>query len=227
MEDGFKVPSADAKIKFIPKKAAEVQTDTNETVELKITEDTTNVSEEVSKPISTITSEQSKPVASPVKPRPKCPYIEPKWSQKPSIDHKYSVEILKNGIIVETVQDLQLKPYWVLGKLPENDIVMAHPTISRFHAVFQYRPEIRSASKKNDSDSDDDDDDGNKGETSEDSKSNKPQIEKGWYLYDLNSTHGCFVNKMKIPPKTYVRVRVGYMLKFGGSTRTYILQVNL
>lgn len=89
---------------------------------------------------------------------------------------------------------------------------MAHPTVSRYHAVFQYRPDVKS-------ESDDADEDDNEVEAK------KSDIEKGWYLYDLNSTHGSFVNKTRIPPKTYVRVRVGYLLKFGGSTRNFILQV--
>ena len=109
---------------------------------------------------------------------------------------------------------MQNQAYWLIGKLPENDIVMAHPTISRFHAVFQYRPDVTTSASLDENDAD----------AKEDPK--KPEIEPGWYIYDLNSTHGTFVNKMKIPPQTYVRVRVGYMLKFGGSTRNFILQVN-
>lgn len=91
---------------------------------------------------------------------------------------------------------------------------MSEQNINRklFTAVFQYRPEVKT-------ESDVTDDDDNEVDTK------KSGIEKGWYLYDLNSTHGSFVNKTRIPPKTYVRVRVGYMLKFGGSTRNFILQV--
>ena len=46
----------------------------------------------------------------------------------------------------------------------------------------------------------------------------------GFYLYDLNSTHGSFHNKNQCFPKTYYRLRVGHMMKFGGSTRLLILQ---
>ncbi|KAG7466063.1 hypothetical protein MATL_G00160850 [Megalops atlanticus] len=67
-----------------------------------------------------------------------------------------------------------------------------------YHAVLQYR--VRSG------------EDGAVGE------------EAGFYAFDLGSTHGTFVNKNKIPPKTYIRLRVGHVLKFGGSTRLFILQ---
>merc|ERR1719481_225471 len=46
----------------------------------------------------------------------------------------------------------------------------------------------------------------------------------GFYLFDLDSTHGTLHNKRKCFPKTFYRLRVGHMLKFGGSTRTVILQ---
>ena len=48
---------------------------------------------------------------------------------------------------------------------------------------------------------------------------------KGWYVWDNGSTHGTFVNKQRCLPKTYYRLKVGHMVKFGSSTRMYILQV--
>lgn len=149
---------------------------------------------------------------------PKCTYVEPKWSATPSDNDVYSIEMLKNGTIVERVADLQHKSHWLIGKLPANHIVMAHPTISRYHAVLQYRPDIPAAAPATDSTTEDDE--GNKGEAVE----RRPTIEAGWYLYDLGSTHGSFVNKNRIPARTYVRCRVGYMLQFGASTRRLILQ---
>ncbi|XP_055605378.1 kanadaptin [Uranotaenia lowii] len=140
---------------------------------------------------------------------PPIPYREPSWSRKCDSDLNYSFEVLKNGVIIEEVKQLQNKPYWLFGRLPNCDINMAHPTISRYHAILQYRyvpePEENSDSEENSSPS-------------------HVTLESGWYLYDLNSTHGTFLNKQRLQPKTYVRVRVGYMIKLGSSSRSYILQ---
>ena len=47
----------------------------------------------------------------------------------------------------------------------------------------------------------------------------------GFYLYDLGSTHSTYLNKSAVPSHKYYRVKVGHMMKFGGSSRLYILQV--
>uniref|UniRef100_A0A671KBZ6 Kanadaptin-like n=1 Tax=Sinocyclocheilus anshuiensis TaxID=1608454 RepID=A0A671KBZ6_9TELE len=126
---------------------------------------------------------------------PPLPYTEPPWGSVPNIS--YSFELLKNGAILDTVP-LTQRSYFVVGRLPVCDVSLEHPSISRYHAVVQYRGRAGQ--------------DGVVGE------------EKGFYAYDLGSTHGTFVNKNKIPPKSYIRLRVGHVLKFGGSTRLFILQ---
>ncbi|XP_062863345.1 kanadaptin isoform X2 [Trichomycterus rosablanca] len=126
---------------------------------------------------------------------PPLPYSEPPWAGVTTIP--YSFELLKNGAIQVTVP-LTKQSYFVVGRLPVCDISLEHPSISRYHAVVQYRGQEVE--------------DGGVGE------------ELGFYVYDLGSTHGTFVNKNKIPPKTYIRLRVGHVVKFGGSTRLFILQ---
>ncbi|CAO1432404.1 unnamed protein product [Diamesa tonsa] len=128
-----------------------------------------------------------------------CPYKEPNWSGAPS--EYYGFEVLKNGQIVEQIKNLEKKNFWVFGRLPQNEIVAAHPTVSRHHCVLQYRPQIES-----------------------EEGSDEPEIEKGWFIFDLDSTHGTFLNRMRVRPKTYIRIRVGMMLKLGSSTRNFILQ---
>ena len=88
------------------------------------------------------------------------------------------------------------KKFVMFGRLKDNDISMDHPSISRYHAVVQFCAE------------------------------STPIKEAGWYLYDLGSTHGSCANKMKVPPRIYRRIKVGHMIKLGGSSRLYILQVS-
>uniref|UniRef100_A0A182Q5E0 FHA domain-containing protein n=1 Tax=Anopheles farauti TaxID=69004 RepID=A0A182Q5E0_9DIPT len=140
---------------------------------------------------------------------PPIPYKEPKWSRKCDASREYSFEVEKNGVIAEEIKHLQSKPFWLFGRLPNCDINMAHPTISRYHAILQYRaPEDQGEGEEEDIPT----------------RSTHISAEPGWYLYDLNSTHGTFLNKQQIPARTYVRVRVGYMIKLGSSSRTYIFQ---
>lgn len=143
---------------------------------------------------STATDDDSEkePQSSPYsKPMPaNVPYEEPPWSGVP--DRAYSFQVLKSGVIVQTI-NLD-KPFTVVGRKEDCDIVMDHPSISRYHAVVQYRLVP--------------------GE----------QVKSGFYLYDLDSTHGTFVNKNQVRPRSYTRINVGHIVKFGGSTRGYILE---
>lgn len=129
---------------------------------------------------------------------PPVPYTEPPWGGKPPDSRPYALEILKNGTIVDTVP-LTQRGYFVVGRLPVCDVSLEHPSISRYHAVIQYRSQPGEAESVGE--------------------------EEGFYVHDLGSTHGTVVNKNKIPPRTYIRLRVGHVLKFGGSTRLFILQV--
>ncbi|XP_028173673.1 kanadaptin-like [Ostrinia furnacalis] len=121
------------------------------------------------------------------------PYKEPKWSGLAPDGSEYALEVLKSGMIVDKV-DLTSKPYYVFGRLANCDVVMAHPTISRHHCVLQYKAFAEEGEQPS-----------------------------GWYLHDLGSTHGTFLNKERLKAGHYTRIRVGHQLKFGSSTRTYIM----
>ena len=122
------------------------------------------------KPISTVSPAQKiKESSIPL------PYKEPKWSGIPNCE--YGFEVLKNGQILEKFP-LSDKSFYVFGRLSTCDFHMQHPTVSRYHAVLQYR--------------------------SQGSEDNP----KGFYIYDLESTHGTFLNKNRIKPNIYVRVQV-------------------
>ena len=124
------------------------------------------------------------------------PYNEPIWGGIPPESEKYSFDVLKNGTVIENIE-LANKPWIVFGRLPSCDVYMEHPSLSRHHAVVQYRDTAEGGH------------------------------DRGWYLYDLDSTHGTWVNKVKVKPNVYRRLRVGHVVKFGGSSRLHILQVGL
>ncbi|EOY19164.1 SMAD/FHA domain-containing protein, putative isoform 2, partial [Theobroma cacao] len=64
------------------------------------------------------------------------PYAIPQWSEPPS--HHFFLEVLEEGCVID-----QLKVYekgaYMFGSVDLCDVVLEHPTISRFHAVLQFR----------------------------------------------------------------------------------------
>uniref|UniRef100_A0A8C4J213 Solute carrier family 4 member 1 adaptor protein n=1 Tax=Dromaius novaehollandiae TaxID=8790 RepID=A0A8C4J213_DRONO len=99
--------------------------------------------------------------------------------------------VLKGGAVRGSVR-LQGGSWFLVGRLPGCAVALEHPSVSRHHAVLQYRGDDAAAA--------------------------------GFYVYDLGSTHGTFLNKARVPPRTYCRVRVGHGLRFGGSSRLFLLQ---
>ena len=116
----------------------------------------------------------------------KGPYLAPEWAAA-TPPSGWSLEILKDGSIVGTLT-LDTKTHYMLGRQQGAvDILAEHPSISRQHAVLQFR------------------DDG------------------ALMILDLHSAQGSFLNKAALPKDTFQRIRPGDMLKFGGSTRLYIV----
>jgi len=67
---------------------------------------------------------------------------------------------------------------------------------------------------------------GGKDQSGDDSSGESPDA-SGFYVYDLGSTHGTYLNKQKVRPRAYCRLRIGQMVKFGGSSRLFILEVSI
>ncbi|XP_074945224.1 kanadaptin [Phalacrocorax aristotelis] len=130
--------------------------------------------------------------AAPAAPR----YEEPSWGSQPPAGAGYGLEVLKGGVALGSVR-LEGGSWFLVGRLPGCALALEHPSVSRHHAVLQYRGAGGSP------DGDD---------------------AAGFYVYDLGSTHGTFLNKARVPPRTYCRVRVGHGLRFGGSSRLFLLQ---
>ncbi|XVF81821.1 hypothetical protein PTKIN_Ptkin15bG0186700 [Pterospermum kingtungense] len=64
------------------------------------------------------------------------PYTIPQWSGPPS--HQFFLEVLKDGCIVDRFEVYE-KGAYMFGRVDLCDFVLEHPTISRFHAVLQFR----------------------------------------------------------------------------------------
>ena len=141
------------------------------------------------------------------------PYTVPHWSGDSPREQAFSLSVIKNGTIIDEL-DLSGKAYLVFGRLPSCDVQLDHPSISRYHAVLQYRPASPDEKERD-------------GEESKKSTvfSTNPR-EPGYYVYDLGSTHGTYLNKRRLDQRCYYRVRIGQMIKFGGSSRLFLLEVN-
>ena len=66
---------------------------------------------------------------------PPLEYEAPVWSENPERDVFF--EILKNGSQLDNMP-VPLKPFSSIGRLPNCDMSLEHPSISRYHAVLQF-----------------------------------------------------------------------------------------
>ncbi|EPZ34660.1 hypothetical protein ROZALSC1DRAFT_26564 [Rozella allomycis CSF55] len=115
-------------------------------------------------------------------------YKEPEWSKEPICDG-WKLEIIKQGSVLDIFDLSKLgKSFLTVGRLPICDVSMEHASVSRYHAVLQF-------------------------------KSDKNEL----FVYDLGSAHGTFLNKEKIQSGTYIKLNPGFILKFGASTRSFIV----
>ncbi|NXH16540.1 NADAP protein, partial [Bucco capensis] len=149
-------------------------------------------------------AEGGEPGPSPTPPRPAAAsaaprYEEPPWGSRPPAGAGYGLEVLKGGVALGSVR-LEDGSWFLVGRLPGCALTLEHPSVSRHHAVLQYRGADCSPDSPDAADA------------------------AGFYVYDLGSTHGTFLNKARVPPRTYCRVRVGHGLRFGGSSRLFLLQ---
>ncbi|KAJ0986792.1 hypothetical protein J5N97_005148 [Dioscorea zingiberensis] len=84
--------------------------------------------------------EETSPMAPPSEPRPSpglvVPYEIPPWSEPPG--HPFFLEVLKDGTIIQQL-DVSGKGAYMFGRIDLCDFVLEHPTISRFHAVLQFK----------------------------------------------------------------------------------------
>ncbi len=129
-------------------------------------------------------------------------YHEPAEARKPPARDEWKLFVFKGDEILETI-DLSLRSCWLVGKeVAVVDMPAEHPSVSRQHAVIQFR----HIEKKN--------------EFGDKTGRVRP------YLIDLESANGTLLNKEEIPPSRYLELRDKDMIQFGHSTREYVLMLS-
>ncbi|KAL9281665.1 putative transcription factor interactor and regulator FHA-SMAD family [Arabidopsis thaliana] len=83
-----------------------------------------------------VTVDADKPVRPRTVKQNPVPYTIPEWSGPPC--HQFQLEVLKEGAIVEKL-DVYKKGAYLFGRDGICDFALEHPSISRFHAVIQYK----------------------------------------------------------------------------------------
>ncbi|KAF9290475.1 Kanadaptin [Mortierella alpina] len=67
---------------------------------------------------------------------PPLKYHKPAWSGYPN--QQFFFEVIKNGVIVDRIKAPE-KEFLVIGRLPLCDLEMEHPSLSRYHAIVQFK----------------------------------------------------------------------------------------
>jgi len=125
----FKMPILIGKKSVLakPLKQTSVKPNTAPSIEEVPNREVTTVSEISTNTLAPSKAGEEKPLA--------FPYEEPEWGGLPP--ESYSLEVLKEGVIVEKV-DLSGKPFHVVGRSDTCDVPMQHLSVSRFHCIIQY-----------------------------------------------------------------------------------------
>ena len=128
-------------------------------------------------------------------------YHEPSEARKPSPRDQWKLYVFKGADIVDTV-DLNHKTCWLVGRdAVVVDLLAEHPSISKQHAVIQFR----YIEKRN--------------EFGDKIGRVKP------YLLDLDSANGTILNDDKVPDSRYLELRDKDMIQLGNSTREYVVML--
>ncbi|KAM0262481.1 hypothetical protein ACHAQJ_001735 [Trichoderma viride] len=128
-------------------------------------------------------------------------YHEPGEARKPPPRDHWKLFIFKGGDIIDTIE-LSARSCWLVGReMAVVDLPAEHPSISKQHAVIQFR----YTEKRN--------------EYGDKIGKVKP------YLIDLESANGTILNDEKIPDSRYLELRDKDMMLFGHSTREYVIML--
>ncbi|OAA45345.1 Forkhead-associated (FHA) domain protein [Beauveria brongniartii RCEF 3172] len=128
-------------------------------------------------------------------------YHEPSEARKPPPRDQWKLYVFKGQDIVDTV-DLSARSCWLVGRdMAVIDLPAEHPSISKQHAVIQFRYTER------------------RNEFGDKIGKVKP------YLIDLESANGTILNGVRIQDSRYLELRDKDMVQFGQSTREYVVML--
>ncbi|KAI4230874.1 MAG: hypothetical protein L6R40_007910 [Gallowayella cf. fulva] len=128
-------------------------------------------------------------------------YHEPPESRLPPSSQPYLLYIFKSSTLLQKIT-LNERSCWLFGReAMVADIPVEHPSASKQHAVLQFRHVVKK------------DEFGEK----------KGGV--GLYVLDLDSANGTFLNVERVEGRRFVEVRGGDVLRWGESSREYVLLV--
>ena len=121
-------------------------------------------------------------------------FSEPPEARAPNTH--WRLYVFKGDKQIETLHVSKQSAY-LFGRNPDiADIVLLHESCSSQHAVMQFRALLQKETGK---------------------------LHCQPYLMDLESTNGSFINGVQLDPARYYQLKKGDVLKFGASTREYVL----
>nr|XP_019010290.1 smad nuclear-interacting protein 1 [Kwoniella pini CBS 10737]OCF49071.1 smad nuclear-interacting protein 1 [Kwoniella pini CBS 10737] len=124
-------------------------------------------------------------------------YNEPPEARKPT--KNWRLYVFKGSEQVDLIHIYRQSCYLIGRDTVITDIPIAHPSCSKQHSAIQYR----QISEKN--------------EYGDVTTAVKP------FIIDLDSTNGTYVNDVEIPKSRYYELRGSDVIKFGTSSREYVL----
>jgi smad nuclear-interacting protein 1 len=125
-------------------------------------------------------------------------WSEPSEARAPT--KRWRLYVFKGGDVIDTLHVHRQSAYLVGREEKIADILVEHPSCSKQHAVLQFRLKEKVDEKAMTT-----------------TRSVKP------YIMDLDSTNGTFLNGKRIEGSRYVELMEKDCLKFGNSSREYVL----
>jgi len=138
-------------------------------------------------------------------------FAEPDDAAKPR--DRWRLYVFKDEAITETLH-IHRQSAFLVGRIRDIcDVLTAHPSCSGQHAVLQFRARDVPTGRRPDDAANNAADDG--------AAATRRVVLP--YVMDLDSTNGTYLNGDKLEAARYVELREKDVLKFGHSTREYVL----